>query len=165
MVIDIIAYTEEQLEGLSAKQMLEVRKAQKKKNALEAELVKEIAEQRQKLLENGTLYASTFAALSDKMRAECAQEVAQIRDDLLFYLHYVDKIEPDEGMETPPYPLDESLTGAERFAVVKQYYLDNYSDAALRLRVYKEDIVAREYLGDYYYTLYDVFLEMVETAT
>ena len=156
MTIDIISYTDAQFAALSAEQILEVKSAQLKKNRLDLKLEEEMKKERHRLLENGTFLSSIWDLYCAKLQAEHDAEVETIRDSLLFYLRFTAK--PEEPANNAPYPLDYSLTNAERYAVVRDYYEAMYTDPNELFRVFKNDKVALSYLGELYKTLYDYFL-------
>ena len=156
MEINIISYTPEQFAGLEVNQLKEVRAAQLKKNKLEAELVERLVKEKEKLLENGTYYSQTYSLLKTKLTREYSEKIAVVREGLLFYLHYSTKPTIEEQS---PYPVDYSLSETERYQVVKAYYETTYPDGAERFNAFKQDTVARKYLGELYATLYDVCLE------
>ena len=68
----------------------------------------------------------------------------------------------DEIIENSPYPVDYSLSEAERFVVVKGYYMDAYDDAQERYDHFKRDSVAKAYLGELYPTLHDTLLSYIQ---
>ena len=156
MEIDIISYTAEQFAELTAEQLKEVRSAQLKKDKLEKALAARLLEEKQRMIENGTYLSSAWPLLKAKLQQDYNAEVAILRDGLLFYLHYSSKPEEETGA---PYPLDYSLSETERYKAVKAYYETTYSDGTERFNAFKQDAVARKYLGELYATLYDVFLE------
>lgn len=159
MTIDIISYTSEQIAELTTEQLLEVRSAQRKKNVLLAERDKKIKECKQKLIDNGMMHSSAWQLMQEYYVTLYEAKVSDLREELLFYLHYLVKPETEE--ETNPYPLDYALSEVERYQVVKEYYETTYTDGTERFEVFKNDAVARQYLGELYATLYDVFLESV----
>ena len=63
----------------------------------------------------------------------------------------------DDTEQSPPYVLDYSLDIVARYNYVKTYYETMHPNAQNRLEMYKVDTYAKEYLGDTYYSLYDVF--------
>ena len=156
MTIDIISYTEEQLAALAVNQLKEVRTAQLKKNKLLKELAERLVKEKQKMLDNGTYYSTDFSLLTAKIKKEYDDQIETLREGLLFYLHYSTK---PSGDEESPYPLDYSLSEAERYYAVKAYYETTYANGTERFNAFKKDTVARKYLGELYGTLYDFFLE------
>ena len=154
MEIDIISYTAEQLAELTPEQLKEVRSAQLKKNKMAKDLEERLAKERQKLIHKGTYFSDAWGLLQKQLRKEHDKEVEILRDGLLFFLHYSSK--PDAEA---PYPLDYSLSAEERFYVVQGYYQNAYTDGTERFNAFKEDAVARQYLGELYASLYDYFLE------
>ena len=154
MEIDIISYTAEQLAELTPEQLKEVRSAQLKKNKMAKDLEERLAKERQKLIHKGTYFSDAWGLLQKQLRKEHDEEVEILRDGLLFFLHYSSKPEVES-----PYPLDYSLSAEERFYVVQGYYQNAYTDGTERFNAFKEDTVAKQYLGELYASLYDYFLE------
>ena len=154
MEIDIISYTAEQLAELTPEQLKEVRSAQLKKNKMAKDLEERLAKERQKLIHKGTYFSDAWGLLQKQLRKEHDKEVEILRDGLLFFLHYSSKPEAEA-----PYPLDYSLSAEERFYVVQAYYQNAYTDGTERFNAFKEDTVAKQYLGELYASLYDYFLE------
>lgn len=154
MEIDIISYTAEQLAELTPEQLKEVRSAQLKKDKMAKALEERLAKERQKLIHKGTYFSDAWGLLQKQLRKEHDKEVEILRDGLLFFLHYSSKPEAEA-----PYPLDYSLSAEERFYVVQAYYQNAYTDGTERFNAFKEDTVAKQYLGELYASLYDYFLE------
>ena len=140
MEIDIISYTAEQLAELTPEQLKEVRSAQLKKNKMAKDLEERLAKERQKLIHKGTYFSDAWGLLQKQLRKEHDKEVEILRDGLLFFLDY-------------------SLSEEERFYVVQGYYQNAYTDGTERFNAFKEDTVAKQYLGELYASLYDYFLE------
>ena len=49
-----------------------------------------------------------------------------------------------------------NLTPSQRFLVVRNYYMQSTEDPDARLAAYAQDTLARQYLGEFYVTLYDL---------
>ncbi len=156
MTIDIINYTDEQFAELTEEQILEVEEAQLRKNRLTARLEEDKRREKYRLLEAGVFRSPVYEKLCDALEEEYDQEVESIRDALLFYLRFASR---PSGEESAPYPLDYSLDYAERLAVVKGYYDETYSDPADRFAAFTADKVARNYLGEAYAGLYDLYAD------
>ena len=157
MEINIISYTAQQLAELSTEQILEVRSAQTKKELLEAKLEKSLDEERARLVKNGMLHSDVWALMQEKMRAECEAEIDRIRERLLFYLHY--SAQEEHGT---PYPVDYSLDWEDRCRVVMDYYLEAYIYPEERFEAFKEDAVAKKYIGEYYSIIYNYFWHLIQ---
>lgn len=157
MEIDIITYTSAQFSALTDEQLLQVKEAQIKKNELLRALDERLQNEKEKLVENGMIHSGIWAKLEQKLREECENEVAWIRETLLFYLSYSGA----EEIMQAPYTVDFSLSDSERLNIVKTYYNETYSDPQERLTAYKKDEVAMKYLGEYYAWLYDYFEDML----
>ena len=157
MTIDIISYTREQFALLTDEQIMQIKEAQMKKNALDRKLEEDMLKEKYRLIECGIYLSGIWENYCEKLRAVHAQEVELLRDALLFYLQYSAKPEKEE-METSPYTVDYSLEMTDRYMIVRDYYLNTYTDAAARVEAFKKDEVARQYLGELYATLYDYLL-------
>ena len=159
MEIDIISYTPEQYETLNEAQLLEVQKAQIKKNRLLRNLNQAKQDEKNRLIENNMFLSEIWTVYCAKLQEEYEQEVESIRDGLLFYLQYSLR---SEQAASSPYTVSYALSMEERFAIVKQYYEMHYDNANERLEAFTADKVAPSYLGEYYATLYDYFSLGVE---
>ncbi len=151
MEIDIISYTPSQFSVLNSEQLLQVQEAQMKKNALLQKLEQELQKEKEKLIENSMLHTGIWARVEQKLRSECEEEIAWVRDTLLFYLQYSGA----EEQANAPYNVDYTLSTSERLEIVKAYYYETYSDPLERLNAYAKDEVAMQYLGEVYSLLYD----------
>ena len=160
MEIDIISYTDAQFAALTEEQLLQVKNAQLKKNRLAAALEKDLQREKQRLMDNGILFSSIWRCVQEKLQETYEQEEANIREGLLFYLRFAAKPE-GSALEEVPYTVDYSLSNTERFEIVRDYYMDAYTDPSARFEKFKTDSVAMQYLGELYAPLYDYFLEKV----
>ena len=136
MIIDIIDLTDAEYSDLSAVQMAMVREAQEKKNKILAETEQQKEEYLSMLVE----------------------QIAAVKDDLDYQLAY--EALGSEGDENGPYRYPENpnynLTPSQRFLVVRNYYMQSTEDPDARLAAYAQDTLARQYLGEFYVTLYDL---------
>lgn len=156
MTIDIIDYTSEQLAALTAGQLQQILSAQKRKNALEKAFVQKVATAKAEAIQNGILHSDAWALTKAAMLEEHEEELRLLREGLLFYLQYA--VKPNETQANfCPYKLDYSLDIIERYNYVKGYYETEHPDAGLRFEAFKNDKYAKTYLGETYYSLYDVF--------
>ncbi len=163
MEIDIIDYTPSQYAVLSSRELEEIRAAQKRKDVLTNALQKKLLAAKQKMMDGGAFLSNIWAREEAVMRAEYEAEVKIIRDSLLFYLHYTgNAYDFDAGGEKPavPYPVDYSLTTEERMIVLRDFYLEAYTDPLTRFETYKADTFARTYLGEGYGALWHMFEDM-----
>lgn len=151
MEIDIISYTPSQFSLLSSEQLLQVQEAQMKKNALLRKLEDELQKEKEKLIENGMLHAGIWAKVEQQLKSQCDEEIAWVRDTLLFYLQYAGADE----LVNVPYNVDYTLSIEERLEIVKAYYYQTYTEPLERLNTYAKDKVAMQYLGEVYSLLYD----------
>ena len=157
MEIDIISYTPAQFSMLTDEQLLQVKEAQVKKNELLRKLEERLQREKERLVENAMIHSSIWSRLEEKLRAECEEEVAWLRDTLLFYLRYSGA----DSVASAPYKVDFSLPTVERMRIVKAYYEETYNDAIELLNAYEKDQVAMRYLEEYYAMLYDYFEDSV----
>lgn len=158
MTIDIISYTDEQFALLTAEQLLEVKSAQLKKNRLDRQLEEDKLKEKYRLGERGILISEIWEQYCAKLQAEHDEEVAAIREALLFFLRFSNK-PPEEEIETAPYLVDYSLPEEERAVIVKDYYENTYADGQERFDAFLADEIAKQYLGSWYSIMYDYFLE------
>ena len=160
MEIDIITYTPAQFAALTEEQLLEVKSAQLKKNRLAANLEEDLLKEKHRLVKNGVFLSEIWPLAQEKLQTAYEQEVAAVRDALLFYLQYSAKPD-DTTTESAPYTVDYSLDYLERFSIVKTYYETAYEDGKERFDTFKADKVAAQYLGEMYAPLYDYLLDFV----
>lgn len=158
MVFDVIdlknnGYSEE---GLSTVQMQLLRTAQKSKNKLYHDLQKDIETYRTLLATNGMTRSSLYTSGVESLQEEYEYQVAILSEQLLYALQ-VNEPYPDSGEydETTGYIVDYSLSYTDRYIIVRDYYLA-IEDPAERMSLYANDEVAKNYLGNYYTTLYNV---------
>ena len=160
MTIDIISFTDEQFAQLSEEQILEIENAQLEKNRLTQKLEEEKRTERFRLLKAGVFRSPVWEKICAELDGNYQQEVENIRDGLLFYLRFACR--PDSG--DAPYPVDYSLTYEERLAAVKGYYEQTYPDAKERFAAFAQDQTAKNYLGEFYASLYELYAQQAETA-
>ena len=160
MNIDIISYTAAQYAALTAEQLQEIRSAQIKKNNLYTQYQSALQEEKSRLTKNGTLLSSLWLAVQQSLYSDYQKAVENLREGLLFYLHYSSKANVSDGEIDAPYMVDYALSELERTQVVKTYYLQAYSDANQRFEVFEQDKVAPQYLGELYASLYEYFLSL-----
>ncbi|MBQ8292101.1 MAG: hypothetical protein IJX88_06340 [Clostridia bacterium] len=146
MEIDIIDYSDTQMATLSEEQILAVREAQLQKNRLERSLQEKFAKEKQRLVSGGTFLSEIWELYCAELQQAHDEEVANIRDGLLFYLRFAQKSEST----TDKYTVDYSLKMEERYAIVKQYYDKTYADPMERYKAFIADEVAKAYMGEYY---------------
>lgn len=150
MEIDVINYTAEQMATLSNEQLLEVRKAQETKDKMTEKLAEDLLKADADMAKRGNYKSIAREYLREKIQADYDAELERIRESLLFYLRYSYR----PGSAQAPYLVDYSLSDEERLIIVKTYYMENYTDANKRFSDFKEDTVARQYLGEFYAPLY-----------
>ena len=165
MNIDIISYTAAQYAALTAEQLQEIRSAQIKKNNLYTQYQSALQEEKSRLTKNGTLLSSLWLAVQQSLYSDYQKAVENLREGLLFYLHYSSKANVSDGEIDAPYMVDYALSELERTQVVKTYYLQAYSDANQRFEVFEQDKVAPQYLGELYASLYEYFLSLKKQTT
>ncbi len=157
MTIDIIEYSELQYAALSSEKLEKIRAAQLKKDKLLQTLAARLKEEKQRLIDGGIFPSTMYAALETELTAACQAEIEEVREGLLFYLHYATNDGASGESTSPsdvPYTVDYSFTVEERLAVVRGYYETTYPDAAARFNAFKEDAFAKSYLGELYAPLY-----------
>ncbi len=164
MEIDIIEYLPEQYATLSNAALEKIREAQQRKDALTLAFEKKLAAEKQKMMDKGSFLSNIWVRLQAEMTGEYEAQVAIVRENLLFYLHYADNVHNGQlGGDTSnvPYTVDYSLTELERVAVVRDYYMSAYTDPELRFTAFKADEFARGYLGEAYPPLWHFLQEQM----
>lgn len=157
MTFDIIELKEGELEAFSVVQMQLLRTAQKRKNELQHKMESDLELFKKLVMGNGMLNSTLYDQKKAELQTEFEYQVEILREQLLYSLvineSYLDV--DDEDLEKVGYIVDYSLSYAERYAIVREYYLA-IDDPALRMRLYADDDVAKKYLGSYYSVLYNV---------
>ena len=155
MQIDIISYSDKQLALLTDDQIQQVQSAQVKKNRLVRELADKLKQEKRRLINNGLFLSYTWEWTKAYWQELYEEEINWVREGLLFYLQYAQGF-----IESAPYELDFSLAPTDRFAIVKNYYLEIYPDRQALYNAFEADNVAPRYLGELYKALYDYFAEL-----
>ncbi len=163
MTIDIIDYTDEQYAALTLEQLKEVRSAQKQKDKLTAKLEEDIQTKKDALVRQGIFNSSIFRLVKAELERAYEQEVALLRDGLIFYLKY--SMQPDGSDWDAPYTIDFSLGYEARFNVVREYYQTTYPDAVELYDAFVLDQYAPRYLGEMYSPLKSYFRELARQAS
>lgn len=158
MTIDIVDLTDPNYSDLSPVQLAMVRAAQAKKDKILAEAEEEKERYFYMMLANNVVRSSALEAKKKAIDNEAAAEIERVKSDLDYQLAY--EALASEGNENGPYRYPENpnynLSYSQRFLVVRQYYMEVTSDPDARLQAYSMDTLAREYLGEYYQTLYEL---------
>lgn len=158
MVIDIIDLTDENYKNLSSVQLAMVRAAQAKKDKIVSDAEAEKGELFRMLLSNNAARSSLLGCGRAEIDASAEKEIEAVRSDLLHQLAYEGI--GSEGNEYGPYRYPENpnynLSYSQRFLVVRNYYMGATDDPSARLQAYAIDSLAREYLGEFYQTLYEL---------
>lgn len=158
MTIDIIDLTDPEYSDLSPVQLSMVRVAQGKKNDILADAEEEKTRLQDQLIVNNFTRSSIFTYAEARVDAEASAQVDAVREDLLYQLAY--EALGSEGNEQGPYRYPENpnynLSASQRFLVVRNYYMQATDDPEARLQAYAMDTLARQYLGEFYATLYDL---------
>lgn len=164
MQFDIIDLTEEDIVALSTVQMRLLRSAQQEKDELAAELAADKQAYRAKVITQGMLYSGLYEDKCAELDAEYERRVEVIRDDLIYNMS-INVPTGGDGETTPGgsdvgYIVDYSLSYLDRYHIVRTYYM-SIEDPAERLNLYTADETAKEYLGMYYTTLYNVLYQYI----
>ena len=162
MIIDIISYTSEQFAALTTEQIVEVKRVQLAKNKLTRKLQENKRKEKFRLIEAGIFCSGIWDALCAELEEAFAQEVENLREGLLFYLQYGNQQAGTGSSVTAPYVVDYSLSGYDRAVIVRDYYLNTYSDATERYAAFKADTVAKSYLGENYAGLHDYLCHLAD---
>ncbi|MGN0822568.1 MAG: hypothetical protein ACI4NG_02230 [Candidatus Gallimonas sp.] len=158
MVIDIIDLTSDEYSNLSAVQLAMVRAAQAKKDKILADAEERKGELFRLTLSNRTARSTALRDAQAQIDERALAEIETVRSDLKYQIAYEGIAQ--EGNENGPYRYPENpnynLTYSQRFLVVRNYYMSATSDPNARLQAYSMDTLAREYLGEFYQTLYEL---------
>ena len=158
MVIDIIDLSDENYKNLSAVQLAMVRAAQAKKDKLLSEADELCGELFRMALSNNALRSTALRDRLAKERADAQRQVEAVRADLLYQIAYEGI--GSEGNEQGPYRYPENpnynLSYSQRFLVVRNYNMQATDDPNARLQAFAMDTLAKEYLGEFYRTLYEL---------
>lgn len=158
MTIDIVDLSSDKYKNLNALQFAMVRAAQALKDKAVIAAQKEKEAITFKLIENNTVRSTLFEAEMSRIDGELDEQVGIIKADLDHQLAY-EKLQSSGNASGPySYPSNPNyyLSPSERFLVVRSYYMNRTSDPNARLQAYSMDSLAREYLGEYYQTLYEL---------
>ncbi|MGN1077387.1 MAG: hypothetical protein ACI4ST_02630 [Candidatus Gallimonas sp.] len=157
-MIDIVDLTDPNYSDLSPVQLAMVRAAQAKKDKILAETEEEKERYFYLMLANNVARSSALEAKKKALDKEAEAEIERVKADLNYQLAYESLA--TEGNENGPYRYPENpnynLSYSQRFLVVRQYYMEATTDPDARLQAYSMDTLAREYLGEYYQTLYEL---------
>ena len=164
MTFDIVTYTEEELEHFSAVQMQILRTAQKKKDELQHKMEQELEMFKKMIMGNGMTSSTLYKTKKFKLRQEFNYQVEILREQLLYSIKMNEPLPTDEEKDQAlvGYLVDYSLMYADRYAIVREYYM-GIADPELRMKKYSEDQVAERYLGGYYSVLYNVLYSYSRT--
>jgi len=158
MDIDIIDLGDPNYQELTAVQLAMVNTAQRKKNEITRKLNEEKREMLILAISNRTARSTAIKLRLSDLDIAAEEEIAAIREDLDYQLRYEAYI--SEGNEIGPYRYPENpnynLNYSQRFLVVRAYYMHVTDNADARLQAFAMDSLARQYLGSYYNTLYDL---------
>ena len=155
MVVDILDYTDEQLDSLSQKQRLLVYTAQAKKNRLENKLKDDIKKEWDNVLKNGTFHSPIYKKAKEELEKRYNMEVEILKEKLRFDLVCEESSGGSDSVTDVPYVVDYELTYDERYIIVRDYYVNNYASPMDGYNAFLLDDFAVAYLGDLYSTLFD----------
>lgn len=156
MEFNIIEISDDYYANLSVYQRQELRAAQKKKNELERKAQKEIALFRRKLYTNAIQNSSLITQKTNEISEELEYQIGVLKEQLMYSLS-LDGSFMGSGNANVEYLVDYSLSYTDRYVIVREYYMA-IPDPQRRVELYLEDDVAKQYLGKYYNSLYNVLL-------
>lgn len=165
MTFDIIDMEEEDLLALSTVQMRLLRTAQQEKDDLTCELERDKQTFYNIVVADGMLNSGIYDAKCDELDEEYEQKVAVLKDNLIYNMSLNvptgDDGDTGGGDDSDVgYIVDYSLSYLDRYQIVRNYYM-SISDPAERIALYTADTTAKDYLGQYYNTLYNVFSQYI----
>ncbi len=160
MDIDIIELTDEDYNDLSSVQLAMIYTAQTEKNNILLNAANEKIDRLNALLKQNMARSTLREDVEKQIDEDAKVKIEAVKEDLLYRLTY-DKSNAD-GNERGKYSYPENpnydLSYEQRFLVVRDYYMRYTKDANLRLSLFGNDVLAAEYLGEFYQTLYELFL-------
>ncbi|MCI8500301.1 MAG: hypothetical protein HFE28_06815 [Clostridia bacterium] len=158
MAIDIIDLTSDKYKNLNSLQLAMVRAAQAEKDKVTAAAAQEKQKLVNKLVQQNIVRSTLFEAENSRIDAQTEADVDWLRADLEHRLAYenLQSSGNESGVYSYPSNPNYYLPYSERFLVVRNYYMNRTSDPNARLNAFSMDSLAREYLGEYYQTLYDL---------
>lgn len=164
MAIDIIDLTSDQYKNLNSLQLAMVRAAQAEKDKVTAAAAQEKQKLVNKLMQQNVVRSTLYEAENSRIDAETEGKVEWIRADLEHQLAYENLQSSGNEAGVYSYPTNPNyyLPYSERFLVVRNYYMNRTSDPNARLKAFGMDTLAREYLGEYYQTFYDLLASYCE---
>lgn len=159
MTIDIIDLSDPKYAELSPVQLAMVREAQRRKDERTGEYEREREQIIASFVDRNLGTSSQLVAYVNTAYKAMLDEVEEIREQLEYQLAY--EALGTEGNENGPYRYPENpnygLSPAQRFIVVRNYYMSAVGDSKVRYEALRGDTLARAYLGDFYPTLLDLF--------
>ncbi len=166
MTFDILDISEGEAENLETVQLKLLRTAQQKKNELLHKLETQLKEYKLLLHANGAFQSSLYTYFEKDMKAEYNRQIEVLKEQLIFNMSLKEPTHDgetgDNGNDTSGYLVDYELSYIERYIQVRDYYMA-IENPAERLALYAADEVAVRYLGTYYNTLYNHFLQFTES--
>ena len=111
------------------------------------------------------LNSGIYDAKCDELDEEYEQKVAVLKDNLIYNMSLNvptgDDGDTGGGDDSDVgYIVDYSLSYLDRYQIVRNYYM-SISDPAERIALYTADTTAKDYLGQYYNTLYNVLSQYI----
>lgn len=165
MIFDIIPISESEVESLDVVQCKLLRTAQQKKNELRRKLDKELAEIELLCYSNHVEESTIYSEMKSELKAEYEYQVEILREQLLFNMSArepsVDDELGDSGNDSTGYVVDYRLSYVERYIAVRDYYF-SIEDPNERFALFRQDMVAYEYLGSYYNTLFHYIYQFTQ---
>ena len=159
MTFDIIDMEEEDLLALSTVQMRLLRTAQQEKDDLTCELERDKQTFYNIVVADGMLNSGIYAAKCDELDEEYEQKAAGLKDNPIYNMS--PNVPTGGGDDSDVgYIVDYSLSYLDRYQIVRNYYM-SISDPAERIALYTADTTAKDYLGQYYNTLYNVLSQYI----
>lgn len=152
---DIIEVTDAEYEALTNVQRQLLRAAQKNKNKLQHKMEAELRLAHQLLLTNGTQSSTLYEQKKAELKKEFDYEVDILREQLQYSIALSEPYPDNDGDPDVGYIVDYSLSYTQRYIIVRDFYLA-IQDPADRMARYAADDVAKNYLDNYYTTLYNV---------
>jgi hypothetical protein len=98
-----------------------------------------------------------------ELLAKYNEDVDELREELEFELRYFNVSNEASGEYSYPNNPDYSLSSADRYYVVYNYYM-TMTDPSVRFALFQADELAADYLSNFYATLYDRLRSYVRSS-
>jgi phenylalanyl-tRNA synthetase alpha subunit len=148
---------------LSVYELSFAREVQAKKNKLDEQYEADQKTIARKYYKNKTVRSSAREEEFSELLAKYNEDVDELREELEFELRYFNVSNEASGEYSYPNNPDYSLSSADRYYVVYNYYM-TMTDPSVRFALFQADELAADYLSNFYATLYDRLRSYVRSS-